>query len=114
MQQDVFIFGQPVEHFGHDRIAVADPDDPFLCEAVGHGEDSPILTFPKQGADRNAQHIVAPPYDNPDLDPETVAKAAPYFRRVGNVDDDNNPLFLDSQRGYLGKAGWFDPPHQAI
>ena len=63
--------------------------------------------------ERHAQHVFGLPQHDPGLDAVAVPQPSPAVPRLRDVDQDVDPLFLDSEGGDLRKAEGLDAPHLA-
>ena len=98
------------EHFGKAAVGMADVDIGEHGAAATEDEGFPGIAFSEQGTGRHRENVIAVPDGDADLDPEAVAEGFGGWRRVEQVAEDDDALFLDTESGDFGKGGGFDAP----
>ena len=81
------------------------------ARTVPDGEDSPVVTLPKERATGTVSTLSALQTRDVHDHPIVVTELRPGLGRIDEIDDRADPLLLDAERGDLEEAGRIDARH---
>lgn len=113
VQQDFVADRKAGEDLRTAWITVPDLNPCGMHPSGTNGEDCPVITLPKQRAERNTEHIIGAPDGDVNDHAEAMSESGPCFRRINNIDGDADPLFLNPQCRNLEKTRRIDASHVA-
>lgn len=113
VENDSFSGYKPFSDFDRKAVPLTDGDRTQTRPSLCGDKDGPFFALPEQSAERQLEDL-ALEQDDLHVDSVTMSERTPTFRWIGKIEDDVDPLLLDSERRHLGLPEGLDSTNDCV